>query len=163
MARKIVFLDFDGPIATSHSYKRVDAGKIVSGGDPSRYIDNELVKRVEELCVKADAHIVLSTSWVLIQGKDWCVEMLESKGVSVGRVIGATPRRLSNHYRGNEINWWLRDNLDVSLSDCVILDDDKDFYPDQMPRFIETPFDIGLTEAQVELAVSMLRSPYIRE
>lgn len=156
MRRKILFLDFDGPIATSHSYMRAPNVRIVSGGDAEKFIDEELVARVETICAATEAKIVLSTAWVGIQGAGWCTTMLESKGISPHRIIGATPRKMSNHFRGNELNWWFEQNPDVSLRDCVILDDDRHFYPDQLSRLIETPFDIGLTEEQARLAISML-------
>lgn len=159
MARKIVFLDFDGPIATEQSYAAAyPENQLISKMEPERLIDDVLVKRVEAICAEADAYIVLSTSWALMQGSEWCSTMLYSKGVTKGRVIGATPRRMSNYFRGNEIDWWLEKNRDVSREDYVILDDDKDFHPHQLPRLIVTPFNLGITEEQVKQVISMLRT-----
>lgn len=140
MVRKIVFLDFDGPIATEQSYERAyPHGKLISKVEPEKFIDEVLVKRVEDLCAGAEAHIVLSTSWALMQGSEWCSDMLYSKGITKGRVIGATPRRMSNYFRGNEIDWWLENNPDVSSEDYVILDDDTNFHPYQLGRLLVTP------------------------
>lgn len=156
--RKIIFLDFDGPIATSTSYRAVELGSngLVSAEYMERYLDPVLVGRVEAICQSTDAKIVLSTSWVSMCGTDKCTEMLKAKGLGDTRIIGATPRKMSNYFRGNEIQWWLDDNKDVRISDYIILDDDRDFHLGQMQRWIDTPFDIGITDEQVALAIEML-------
>lgn len=151
--RKIIFLDFDGPIATRHTHAAAKADtEGLDRVESAKYLDPVLVGHVEAICAATGAEVVLSTSWVTIHGVNTCIKYLTEKGLSPGRVTGATPRRMSNYFRGNEISWWLDNNPDVEY---VILDDDRDFHEDQLKRHVETPFNTGLTAKQADQIIAL--------
>lgn len=76
------------------------------------------------------------------------------------RIVGVTDSlRTSNRHvpRGEEIKKWLDDNK-RKWSSYVILDDDLDMLEDQQSYFVNTdPLD-GLSEADVERAIEILKS-----
>jgi hypothetical protein len=57
-----------------------------------------------------------------------------------------------NGFRGREIWAYVFEN---EIEDYVILDDDRDFYPNQ--PFVHVNMDVGLTLADAELAIAFLR------
>jgi hypothetical protein len=83
---------------------------------------------------------------------------------ATGEVIGITPiletawkpdnKLWVGIPRGREIAAWLAAN---TVESFVIIDDDKDM-EHLLPHLLHTPFEIGLTEADADRAIQMLRS-----
>lgn len=159
MIGRFVFLDFDGVLT--------HAGHVST---PGCYFDPECVRRVDALCRRVGAGIVLSTSWK--QGDDpedpeayeWppatpermstIDDMLRSAGLKID-IIGATPN-LATGQRGLEIDLWLRRN-GVSREQVVVLDD---LAPRLMRpvvgRLVSTAYARGgFSEARFDVAMSM--------
>jgi hypothetical protein len=55
--------------------------------------------------------------------------------------------------RGHEIQAWLREN---PVSSFIILDDDTDFLPEQMERFVRCNNQVGLTADEIALCELLL-------
>lgn len=179
--RRIVFLDFDGVIMTNSTYARAPLDPI----DPDasytdaelrervtanarRLMDERLVRNVSELCSRAGADLVLSTSWrgpTLGESAE-IVGALRRAGLSSEvEVIGVTPwsadadgtseDRYPSGHRGMEIRAWLdQERPGWRPEDVLALDDDPNAGSKEgvSDRWIETSFGRGfdvecLTEA----------------
>ena len=56
-------------------------------------------------------------------------------------------------FRGQEIQQWLDKH---KCDKYVILDDDLDFFDSQLPYFVHTDWEVGLTENDVNKAINIL-------
>lgn len=150
---KIIFLDFDGPIIPLQSH------------EPERPIDTmawpPCVQALNRITETTGAVIVVSSSW-RSDGMYRIRALLKSWGVT-GKVIGATPIFFSKKSgswnlvpRGEEVAGYLHGRTDVES--FVILDDDNDM-KNLDAHLIQTPFDVGLTETDADVAIDMLMRP----
>lgn len=150
---KIVFLDFDGPIIPLQSH------------ETKRPIDKkawpEAVAALNRITSTTGAVLVISSTW-RGYGLRKIQTLLESWGVT-GKVIGLTPMLFDKKggiwkatLRGEEIAKYLHGKNDVEA--FVILDDDNDM-GELETHLIQTPFIIGLTEKDADLAIDMLTRP----
>ncbi len=152
---KIVFLDIDGVLNNTKILKqRLDARSTLRFGP----FDPESVRCLNELVDRADAQIVLSSSWRNGPGPEyWAALCQHLKGQGVGRpLVGRTPHSYecgSNGYRGREIQWWVEHNGPVDA--FVILDDDSDMEP-YMDRFVKTDWNQGLRQHHIVDALKIL-------
>lgn len=145
---KIIFLDIDGVIC-------VDWIEFV---DEFGYgFHEEYIKNLEMIIQKTGAKIVISSTWRMSglaeMKRMWKARLLP------GEVIDVTP--VLRTKRGQEIEEFLRKN---PCDSYVIIDDDNDFLPEQMPFFVRTTINqqtgvydgLGLTEECANRAVSIL-------
>lgn len=169
--RRLVFLDFDGVIATSHSYYEATARL---GGRPSEsnafeVLDRALCANVEQLCVRSGAKIVLSTTWREFHSLPTLRRWLSDYGIQT-EIIGRTPswpfgrRRKMSEYaprngRTTEIMKWVEENGRPS-DEFVILDDDR--ITEFTGRWVQTFFDddegtrpAGFTRAHLDRALAL--------
>lgn len=122
---KILFLDIDGVVNNSGTRERF---KGYIGINP------KLAELVKDIVKQTGCEVVLSSTWRL--DKDFRKEVR----AKVVEFVDVTPS-LALHFRGNEINAWLKKHPAVTR--YAILDDDSDFHPKQ-PLF-QTSWQIGLT------------------
>lgn len=158
---KVIFLDFDG-VLNSQQYMESDAygtGKGLAFGDSQ--LDPQCVDRLNRLIEATGAKVVISSSWRHIWSRGEITRMLKQRGFRHPEsIIDVTPSLLSQ--RGNELAQWLgqadegRRIGGEKVDGYVILDDSTDFNPDQMEHFVQTNPDIGLTDADVKRAISIL-------
>ena len=152
---KLVFLDIDGVLDT---YK-------------SRYqLDPELMAHLGTLLENTGASIVISSSW-RAQDVPGTVEFLtDPDNPSVGghpfpftdKIVGVTTILFSvidgdidrPATRGEEIAAYLKVH---SCDNYVILDDCDEMLRDQWPHLVLVNDEVGLTEADVEKAVGILK------
>jgi hypothetical protein len=151
---RVVFLDFDGPIIPiqSHENKR---GLMEKAWPPC-------ITALNRITDATGAKIVISSSWRWGGKPD--AKMLLALWGATGEVIGITPiletawkpdnKLWVGIPRGREIAAWLAAN---TVESFVIIDDDKDM-EHLLPHLLHTPFEIGLTEADADRAIQMLRS-----
>ena len=109
----IIFLDFDGVIATAKSYDEYD-----------NLLDRKCCKALNVLTDHYNAKIVISSTWRM-EGIDHLRDILKDAGVKA-EVIDVTPRLHEKMFlsaeRGEEIKEWIRmNNYD---GDYLILDDE---------------------------------------
>lgn len=153
----IVYLDFDGVIATDASYARAQAEGRYDGKsfpaqiEPPDVFDRECVARVNELCVYADASIVISSAWGAWWGLPQLQALLASMGLTAP-VIGITPRKMSST-RVMEIRWDMAARK-VALGDVIILEDAWDM-GELTPRTVRTQEETGFNEAALAAAKAL--------
>lgn len=156
---KVIFLDFDGVITTEKSKWCLDKEKML------------LLKRIVDA---TGAKIVISSSWREFSLEETVRHITDTDNYFVGgnpficpeSVVGITDRMYSFCYgdddrhfrlpRGCEIQHYLDGHDDID--GYVILDDDSDMLLCQKDNFIQTDGIEGLTEADVELAIKILKN-----
>ena len=174
---KLIFLDIDGVLNNTTwfnwCYKHPEFEK--EGGD--RNINPDCVKKINDICYKTGAYIVLSSSWRL-----WSFEVTinnlkayrDLKPI-LNKFVGITPRNEESYFsRGEEITYFLNccrkrnfytvdgnQLVDKKYSfnqfpKYVIIDDDNDFLYNQVSFFIKTDFENGITDKDVESAIKIL-------
>jgi len=148
---KVIFLDFDGVITIP----------------PKWYLQANLIKNVKKIVDATEAKIIVSSSWRMDTVKE-----------TVDTIIGRTKRcprnrmlywLVDNIYdvthtykglRGQEIKDWLDEHDDVD--NYVIIDDDNDFYDEQLYHFVQTNYEDGLTEVETKRAIKVLNKLYFQ-
>lgn len=146
-----VFLDFDG-VLNSHDWyaRRPELPEVHTRDEFSCWqIDPEAVKRVNVLCERTGAQVVISSTWRGNMSR--CLRVL--MGLRTFEIVGHTPHLDTR--RGHEIQKWMDEN-DVKAHQIVILDDDSDM-EHLLPRLVKTPYSTGFTDEHVEQAVKLLK------
>lgn len=143
---KVIFLDVDGVLNTRETWGF------------ERQFPLPLVARLRHLVDTTGAKIVVSSTW-RISLMDRLLSNLEVGGVPRETVIDATPflqpHGLEAVPRGIEIQAWLDSHPEVNT--FVILDDGTDM-AHLLPRLVQTDHVHGLTDADVDRAIEMLRT-----
>lgn len=146
---KVVFLDIDG-VFNSHDWysRRTSQVRHIDELDP------DAVARFDRFITKADAAIVISSTWRISFTITQLQLMLESKGLkNPYRIIGTTTSLNGDKCRGQEIDLWLRNA--PPIKSFVIIDDDSDMEP-HMDRLVKTSFDFGFLEEHGKQALKLL-------
>lgn len=159
---KIIFLDFDG-VLNSARFMETNAQGLQFGHSQ---IDPEAIERLNRIVEMTGAQIVISSSWRHVWSKNEIVRMMEKRGFRHSdAVIDITPSLQGP--RGDEIAQWLgmedeRRRIDAERGDVesfVILDDSTDFPdPEMQDHFVNTDFDVGLTDDDANRAIFILGS-----
>ena len=125
---KIIFLDFDGVLASSRASKAV-------GEKFWRYLDPLALRFIERMCQQYYARVVISSTWRIGEKRSYFNDLFSCSGFG-GIVMhtDAMTKNLSGN-RGDEIKDWLDRN---GSPDYVIIDDDSDMLPEQKTRFVHT-------------------------
>lgn len=152
--RRIIFLDFDGVLATD-SYD--DA--LLAGGERlrdcfGRRFDPGCVAYLRDVIGSTGADIVITSSWRQYLSPLAMRLMWKTRGMP-GAVKGCTPRISEN--RGMEIRKWLSSHQDVVS--YVILDDmdKRQFDTDQHVHLVTCDHFGGMSSEDAERAVQILR------
>lgn len=140
MSKAVIFLDFDGVLNTEASLQE------------GINIDPRHVTRVAALARQYDSEVVVTSAWRHVWTLAQIDAVLSATGLA-GVMIDATPT-ISGAIRGEEIAAW----LDCVPGDThyVILDDDADFLPEQMPRLVRTDVQRGFDDEALALARQLL-------
>jgi hypothetical protein len=109
---------------------------------------------------ETDAKIVISSTW-RSSGLSIMQEMWKHRGLA-GEVIDVTPNAFrlpslsfaERLERGTEIKTWLDSHPEVES--YVIFDDDNDMLSEQLPYFIQTDEQYGITTKDAEKAIMIL-------
>jgi hypothetical protein len=142
---KIIFLDIDGVLNT------YGQGICPSLELNHKNWDLKLVKRLDWLCEKTSASVVISSSWRKLEADiNWWNAQFTLAGAFYIDVVDTTPGS-HNGFRGREVSSWL---ATLPVEKYAILDDDSDFYPSQ-PR-VRTNAFCGLTQGNVWEAYAIL-------
>lgn len=167
--KKIIFLDIDGVLATPEYLK-----------DGQWALNPEKQKMLGRILDETDAEIVLSSSW-RHNSLEKTKEYMEEEGfLFVDKLVGVTirayqymERETGIHLsipRGVEIKQWIDTNIHSDNGKnwkrlivnkdytYVILDDDSDMLMEHQNNFVRTKSDIGLTEEDVQKAISILNN-----
>lgn len=151
---KVLFLDVDGVLNND-----VTTDKTPGGFTGVSYV---LVERLQQIIKSTHAKIVLSSTWKEEWNKDinlctveglYLMEKLNEYDLSICDKIEDG----ISFYRGKQIKSYLNSHSDIMS--YVILDDlefDFDDYDDLKHHFVQTQERIGLTDKNVEDAISIL-------
>ncbi len=153
---KVLFLDIDGVLNHPALYRSLEPRR--GKTSPEDWLDRVCVARINALCERAGAVVVISSSWREYLPHDQLVAVLQSAGLTAS-LIGATPQLTTNagqlviaQGRWAELQAWLREHPEVTA--WVTLDDTAWGFPAE--RFVQTGGAMGVTDADVERAVRIL-------
>lgn len=141
---RVLFLDIDGVVLH---------GEGLWSGNGNHYLPPEKVELVAQVCRRAGAVIVVSSTW---RRSDQTETDLQAKGLPVHRDWRTD---FAGNLRGDQIDRWLKAHPETES--YAIVDDDDDMLLEQMPRFVKTPFVTGIAQEHVELLVAILNTPYV--
>jgi hypothetical protein len=145
---KVIFLDFDG-VLNSHAWFDAEPSPKIDEFDPA------CVARVDKICRRSGAVVVISSSWRSGTPFHRLADFLMAQGLQA-KVVGTTPADYQEKFRerGDEIEEWISRNR-KNLESFVILDDDGDM--GKLKKFlVQTDPKIGITDADVDSAVAIL-------
>ncbi len=162
--RKILFLDIDG-VLNSRQFQIRRVGQPQPEERPLWDLDPQAIGTLNKIVVPTGCEVILSSTW----RKLWTLSdlncWLQSLGFE-GFVTGVTPVspgwceragvERSQHERGLEIEWWLRENTDLQCA-VAILDDDSDM-SNLKHRWVHTPQIRGLQEQDVDKCLTLLNT-----
>jgi hypothetical protein len=151
---KVIFLDIDGVLNNNAS--------LLAGAERGDYTwthkcwDPTCVLELKRLLDVTDARIVVSSTWRLYPGQ--LQTALTAHRDIQAATIGVTDDLYmpgeERTLRGQEIQAWLDTSAQVET--YVILDDDSDMKPSQLPFFVQTSMATGLTKEHVDRAIEIL-------
>jgi len=98
-------------------------------------------------------HIVLSSTWRFVPGLE---KTVSDKLQEFGLKIESSTDTQGDH-RGMQIKRWLAAR-GLENARFVILDDDSDMLPEQLPFFVQTSMKGGLMDHHMEKAIEILKS-----
>jgi hypothetical protein len=156
---KLIFLDIDGVLNTmDHLTSLISKGETPSD-KYGHLFDPVAVANLEEIIRRTGAKVVISSTWRM-DGINVMRKMFADREINA-EIVGVTPdlsddERFST--RGDEIDvfLWKQDRTNKKVESYVIIDDDTDFLHHQIPFFVHTNEDIGITTEDVEKAVRIL-------
>jgi len=158
---RVVFLDFDGVLNHDALFLALPRDRTTADClTDARSFDPACVERVNVICERTGAVVVVSSSWRCMFGMADIRGILKRHGLRA-KVIGDTPRLHrtpdgEERVRGHEIQAWLDARARrQTIESFVILDDSADM-AHLLPRLVRTPFATGLGDEHVEQAVAML-------
>jgi hypothetical protein len=147
---RVLFLDVDGVLVNAQSWDKATANHNIRELEAA---DPPCVAALNRIIAATGARIVVSSCWRIGRSLPELRELLHSWKVEAP-VIGKTPNIGGS--RGEEIAAWIREyEKSRDIASIVILDDDSDM--DELTKFhVKTGFELGLTEADAELAIQIL-------
>ena len=153
MNQPIVFLDFDGVLNTEQYQARLTVDGKPTKDTWGPLFDPHAVESLRQILDDMDAQIVISSSWRYTHSLDNLRMMWEVRGLP-GEIRDTLACGATYISRGEEIECWLERN---ERPDYVIIDDLDDFFPAQRDHYVETNPIVGITEADAQKAIEILR------
>ena len=161
--RKILFLDIDGVLNPKWWERKVSVDKFGCA------FDSKCVAYLKKILDETGAEIVVSSSWKCMGLADM-QNMWKNRSLP-GKVVDITPDMMSDEMllneeigslnpldnRGCEIKGWLSKHEGEVLRYAVI-DDMDDILPEQLPYFVQTDADTGISMEDVKKTVMILKS-----
>jgi hypothetical protein len=154
----VLFLDIDGVLNSRECWDRLKGHR--------HKIDRTKVHLLNEVVAATGCRVTVSSTWrrdsrcrdILreygFRGRfcrDWRTIQLEAPHTDAAGIY--TWFAEHPHVRGEEIADWLRRN---PVERYAIVDDDGDMLPEQQPFFVQTTFDLGLTQACAHSLIDIL-------
>jgi hypothetical protein len=156
---RIIFLDIDGVLNSNRHYTdfylKHDRPARSSVTNPEEQIDERNMKLLNELAIRSEANIVISSTWRMGRKQADLRNDLYKCGLDKSiKIIGVTPDYNLDRPRGEEIQEWM-DNTNKNIEAFVILDDSSDM-AHLMNYLVRTNLTVGLTKQDVEKALKIL-------
>lgn len=161
MSINIIFLDFDGVLATaSYDMYLVNNNYSEYDEDGRAMFDPKCVSNLKRVIDETGADVVISSDWKYIDSYESLLNMWKQRDMP-GFMIDVTPN-VSKH-RGTEIERWIND-CDV---DCnyVIIDDfcARNFNETQLDKIVFVNPLLGLNEEVANRAIAILKEQIFKE
>lgn len=138
---KILFLDVDGVLNSDRSMTLLAISK-------------PAVRRLKYIVGETGCHIVVSSTWRRIADARKKLEtVLGYHGLKIHSYTTSEYWEIGQ-IRGDEIDEWLTRWPEITK--YVIVDDNTDFHPHQMPFFVQTNGHVGLTDADSNTIIKLL-------
>lgn len=145
---KVLFLDIDGVLNSEHWFvNRTERGGLYTQVDP---IAVAILSRVIK---ETGCSIVVSSTWRRVYW-DVIVPVLNHAGLKYSGSWNRTP--ILNKERGYEIEQWLSEHPEIIS--YAIVDDDNDMLPDQLSRYVQTDWKIGLDDTAANKLIEILNN-----
>lgn len=170
---KILFLDFDGVLNSQQSaifwHNKRDQSKWENEmysswtGTLKEYIAHEFcpiaLSNMEELCRRVpDLKIVVSSTWRMGETVESLKKILAPAPLVANAIISTTPITRDKS-RGEEIHAWIvASDPAEEIEEYVIVDDDRDMMPHQLPHFVNTSSFHGFTYADMLHALRIFKA-----
>ncbi len=128
------------------------------------FVNDNRIKLLKEIIDATGAEVVLSSTWRIGWfDRDYDVHSrnaedftkLEDKLNEYGITFISRTPMLASGYRGEEIKSWLGNWSGESVESFIIIDDDTDMKP-FMDRLVQTSFNKGLQQKNVDKAIRLL-------
>ena len=150
---KVMFLDIDGVLNSQQYQARVDH----EDAGIFDMLDPEKLELFQTLVKQTDANIVLSSSW-----RESFADMESLDSVARNFLSAFEKYRLSFYdmtpllsgHRDEEIRQWLSEHTEIDT--FVILDDENYGWKELEAHWVKTSYNTGLTDKDVQEAVSIL-------
>jgi hypothetical protein len=139
VTRRVIFLDIDGVLAPITRWDRY--------GD----LDPVCIQVLNEIVGRAEADVVVSSTWRYGKTAPELQEMLDAQGFK-GHVLDKTPTGVPGANRGDEIAAWLTGH---PVSSYVIIDDHAAM-GELHTRLVQTHPGHGLQPADAQRAIAIL-------
>jgi hypothetical protein len=150
---RVLFLDLDGVLNRRRHFSSLPPDRTASEVEYDNSFDRACVARLNAIVERTGCHVVISSTWRLLNSQGKIARCLRRHGFAhERRIIGVTPD-LPHRVRGHEIQAWLDAHPGVTA--YAILDDNSDM-AHLLPRLVQTSFDTGLQDEHVETVVRML-------
>ena len=121
----ILFLDFDGVVDSfiwNNDETSFELGDSLS--ENPKVNNFQAVQWVSHFCKKHDYIIVITSSWRIGKGLEFCKQALINGGLQEDVIILDITPIINGATRGKEIKEWLKNQPDVEK--FIIIDDDSD-------------------------------------
>ena len=132
---KVLFLDIDGVLNSQRSCVAFN-GYPHEVTETLHQFDIVALNLIRRVCAVTGCKVVLSSSWRY--GK----ELKDFENLNLP-MIDFTPRGTGYRIRGGEIKEWLEDHPEVTH--YAIVDDNSDMLEEQLPNFVKTQLEDGLS------------------
>lgn len=146
---KYIFLDFDGVLKTRQFQNDNPAYD-----EYGPLFDPKAVARLSEIVEKTKAKIVVISKWENVHDTQALKEMWQKRGLP-GKIGILLSSHLSDDHRGKLIDAYIEDYINTPY---VILDDANEFLPEQQEYFIDVNPATGISQTDVEKAVTILNA-----
>lgn len=145
---KVVFLDIDGVLNSFRTAICFGGYPFEVDGKDRSMFDEVGLGLIRGIVARADAKVVLSSSWRITHRFDKVGKALDLP------IIDRTPSLTGG--RGKEIQHWLDAETSPAIECYAIVDDDSDMLPNQMPYFVHTHMHDGFLWAHAEKLARLL-------
>ncbi len=153
MVRAVIFLDFDGVMNTERFQRQLAAEGRAGADEWGPLFDPQASAALRRIVEATDARIVISSSW-RFNFRVGSLRMMWEVRCMPGEIDGVLPCDIACISRGEEIDQWLAAH---GPAPYVIIDDLDDFTAGQHVRLVEVNPSTGLTPADAQKALSLLR------